>query len=745
MVQVSTPPLSSVLQELTLATLGHTDNGGVGGVDNAQTSNETSTMSAITQSYAGVSTPRTENVNEPSRGEFLIPRPIKTTTTGLRKYKAWCFNTDESDVCLGMLGQGALFCTVKNCRKTHRSNTFHVALPGELYVAKTADTAFVDPVVKMSLLKEDLLERWKSISCTLDEWASLFSLVEANAVDQSQAISISGGVKFSVSDLRIKDQEENTALAFKTPRKRKQMDMLNSTLAIPSFASQINSIDQAINPENNRRDITELDDRTLNLRSALETFLSQFEQERSSSLSYFESSDVKFSKLKLSLGTKPKDLESKFEAPNLWLTLGSVAEEVTKISENYSSEVLTMKNELNQVLTRSEHRVHQDLLPLKQKLNELESFCVESTRKLQANIVTISNKARTVNNPIGNDVNLLQRLDTLEKEMRMVRSSNDSTAIRYGGLGFRSQKESDAWVETTQPSDDYGLIMDFNCVMEHVWTQIVGQKILTNLEKVYKMKLRTNNQAVTLTSFETRIPKFFCGESRSMGVVREGESYFKLIKTWEEWNTPFDGFRDQLKRELVLFDSGHNETISAEVEPLSIYHSLISKTLTDSISWANKLIKFIDDTYREYSRARYGTKKAWHVTTKLAVALMEYISSPRTVVHNSFRVGNHLAVSKTVTYAYLKSLDLMIEIEKLDFRNSPIITSELAKFLALNSNYESIENLQKEVKSLGEGVSKAGKEVTSAVKSVGTVGNNLDKIQKEMGGLTKRIKTLESK
>jgi len=596
------------------------------------------------------------------------------------------------------------------------------------------------------LLHEELLERWRSIHCTLEEWTNLFSLVEANVVDHSDVPSTSGNVKFSVSDLRIKDQEENTALAFKTPRKRKQMDILNSTLSIPSFGTLISSIDKGIDPEKNREDITVLDERTITLRSALESFLSQFEQERSSSLSFYESSDVKFSKLKLSMGLKPKKLDPKFDAPNLWLTLGSVADEVTKISESYSSEVSMMKNELNQVLTRSDNKVHQELMPLKQKLKELEEFSVISARKLQSNIVTLANRTQTpVTQPVQDNTNLLKRLDTLEKEMRMVRSPNDSSAIKYSGLGFRSQKESDAWVEINQPSDDYGLIMDYNCVMEHVWTQIVGQKILTNLEKVYKMKLRTNNQAVTLTSFETRIPKFFCGESKSMGVVREGESYFKLIKTWEEWNTPFDGFRDQLKRELILFETGHHETISAELEPLSIYHSFVSKTLIDSISWANKLIKFIDDTYREYSRARYGTKKAWHVTTKLAVALMEYISSPRTVIHNSFRVGNHLAVSKTVTYAYLKTLDLMIEIEKLDFRNSPIITSELAKFLALNSNYESIEDLQKEVKTVNETVSKALKETASAVKSVGTIGNSLDKVQKEMGGMTKRIKTLESK
>jgi len=133
-------------------------------------------VSAITQASAGVATPTSSvTINrEPVRGEssFLYTHP-KTTTPGLRKYRAWCFDVNDEDICLGLLGQGTTFCTVKNCKKTHRSNVYHVALPGELYVARTADTAFVDPVVKTSVLREDLLERWEEMSCTLDENLSI--------------------------------------------------------------------------------------------------------------------------------------------------------------------------------------------------------------------------------------------------------------------------------------------------------------------------------------------------------------------------------------------------------------------------------------------------------------------------------------------------------------------------------------------------------------------------------------------
>jgi len=233
---------------------------------------------------------------------------------------------------LGSLGQGATFCTVKNCKKSHRSNVYHVALPGELYVTRTAETAFVDPVVKTSVLNEDLLERWKEMSCALDEWATLFRLVDKDKHHQAAT-----NVKFYVFDLNERDQEESNALAFKTPRKRKQVDMLNEALTIPPFAKSIEPLsEESINPDANRNDIFELDARTMNMRSTLEKVISTVEQERATSLLYFESSDARFSKLSTVLGSKPNGLDAKFEAPNLWLTVGSVAEEVCKVSDAYS-------------------------------------------------------------------------------------------------------------------------------------------------------------------------------------------------------------------------------------------------------------------------------------------------------------------------------------------------------------------------------------------------------------------------
>lgn len=78
----------------------------------------------------------------------------------------------------------------------------------------------------------------------------------------------------------------------------------------------------------------------------------------------------------------------------------------------------------------------------------------------------------------------------------------------------------------------------------------------------------------------------------------------------------------------------------------------------------------------------------------------------------------------------------MIEIEKLEFKNAPVITSELTKFLVLNLNYEVINILQKKVSD--------SKEAAAATKVAGIVGNNLDNLKRNHKAVAKRVKALES-
>jgi len=758
---VRTSRLEAVLEELSsvsLASPGTSVGGGLEGI-NLQGSSPSTVNAASTHSdntsISSVTPMResgTGSFSQPHRGEspyafntllHQASTAASSQSQGGKKYRLWCTPADTRNVCMGLIGQGASFCTIVGCSKNHRSQKVHPGIPQEAYVARTSESAFVEPMTKTTYLTRDLLASWKELYVTLEEWTSLFSLVTS----QEEEAKESGGVKFSLQDIKVKDEEESSALAFKTPRKRKFTSPSSPALLIPIFERVIEEDEnRSFTLEAVKAYINKLDERSMQLRGVLTDWTSRSDRTYNEALSFYHSTDLKLNKLFGAIGNKPTSLDAQFDAPNVWLTIANVAEEVSKASDIQHQALNSMKSEILEVA--EEAKQHSKTFELQSRISDLESFVIQSARKLNQNIAVVSRSIETSSQRVdtpGPSIDLLQRMEKMERELVAIKSINDEAAIKYSNLGFKSQRESDAWFETNLPNDDYGLLMDFNMVCEHVFIQLAGQKILTNLNQVHKMKLSNNNQAVALTSFETRIPKVFCGEGKGVGIVREGESYFKTIKTWEDWDTPNDGFRDQIKRELTVFQIGHQELLNVDLEPLSLYHTLCSKTLTDSIGWAHKFIKFIDDTYREYSRAKYSTKKAWHVATKLAVALMNYVAKPRNVVQNSFRISNNLAVAKSVSFATLRSLDLMLKIEILDFKNSPIVTSELAKFLALNSSMESLEVLQRSVKTMSDDVSKAVKDAGAATKSASTIGNSVDGVKNELKGLSKRLKTLESK
>ena len=47
----------------------------------------------------------------------------------------------------------------------------------------------------------------------------------------------------------------------------------------------------------------------------------------------------------------------------------------------------------------------------------------------------------------------------------------------------------------------------------------------------------------------------------------------------------------------------------------------------------------IDETYKQYSSEKISSKKSWHITTKLATALIHDVGLPRRGTINAFCAG----------------------------------------------------------------------------------------------------------
>jgi hypothetical protein len=131
--------------------------------------------------------------------------------------------------------------------------------------------------------------------------------------------------------------------------------------------------------------------------------------------------------------------------------------------------------------------------------------------------------------------------------------------------------------------------------------------------------------------------------------VKYDTSHFNTVVSFDEWDTPGLGFLLQLKEELVTFRDAHLENIDNALERDSIAYAVATMTLRESVSWVEGFIVFLDDYHLDLTKAKFGTKKAWHVATRLGKRILEEITTPRNGVSNSFEAGNNEQVSAPMT------------------------------------------------------------------------------------------------
>ena len=75
--------------------------------------------------------------------------------------------------------------------------------------------------------------------------------------------------------------------------------------------------------------------------------------------------------------------------------------------------------------------------------------------------------------------------------------------------------------------------------------------------------------------------------------------------------------------------------------------------------WVLGSMDYIDEMYTQYSSGKFGMKKSWHITTKLATSLIKEIGIPIRGAMNAFEAGDAQQINQAVFNAVLRSLDKM--------------------------------------------------------------------------------------
>ena len=97
-------------------------------------------------------------------------------------------------------------------------------------------------------------------------------------------------------------------------------------------------------------------------------------------------------------------------------------------------------------------------------------------------------------------------------------------------------------------------------------------------------------------------------------------------------------------------------------------------------------------------------------------------------------------ISAAILWTTLRSLSIAMHFKSVGFKNLDIVSSELVNFLLFNTEYDSINKLEKQVTTLEA----SKKELISAVKGTTTVAatasNKVDEFKKTIITLEKKIK-----
>ena len=666
-----------------------------------------------------------------------------------KEYKYRLFHVDDPNkYCGRVMGQSSTFCINIECTTGHIKDDGNINLvQGQCYVLKTKEQgrakAFNSPMIDSTKVEPEVVSQWLKTNNTLQGWSRVFRAAKNTFSDESLS---------SKADIMAEKQAIKQTRSYKTPKK----EAIDKTIRDSPVMKY-----ESISLDTEQTSDEQAEDYVRHIDATFKAIISEIEKVKQNQKNISEllnngsqNYELRLTELSDEVGSKPHNLSPDLDTPSLWATIGEIGCKF----DNFKGNTINVgqsdvDGKLNKLREEMKQTIVQSISPVEHKSLEVRQTLLTVVRSLKQQLIHTNASIQAIKNTqvdahSASDLSLeLKDLNErmLELESNTARLANkDGDAIKFHNLGFRDKSESDAWLEMHAPEGHFGLIVDFHTLMEHIHHSITGVDAMKQLQSVYKLKLATISEALAVTSFEVNMPRFLSKTGAHL-VIDNDTSYFNHIPTYKFWHDPNSGYKQRLKKELERFRRAHMSTIRDRISVKSPLFAMAMSSLTESIAWTNGLINYIDITYDEYAAGKFGTHKSWHVTTKLATAIILEVSKPREGSLNSFEAGDGVAMAKVIFYAALQSLDAMAQIASLDYRDSPVVSTELVKFLSLNTSVEAVDKLQRQSHDVDASIKELTKDVAGAKKSIGSVGNKADEMKKLIDALKKRVEKLEAK
>lgn len=139
----------------------------------------------------------------------------------------------------------------------------------------------------------------------------------------------------------------------------------------------------------------------------------------------------------------------------------------------------------------------------------------------------------------------------------------DNETIRFGSLGFKSYLDFCSWLLKNCPHDIFGFMSDVHVVLEILNIEM-GCSVSTNPNvdsikhgaDLVKLKLSTDWERYTVTSFDRSVPRLFLSNAK-FAIVKNDASYFDTVTFWNDWKDSEMCFRLRITSALKI----HKETM----------------------------------------------------------------------------------------------------------------------------------------------------------------------------------------
>lgn len=483
----------------------------------------------------------------------------------------------DTTYCFGVIKNGSAFCPKRNCGvKSHATVKMPFAGDIDSFVfirRNIPGSVFSQPKVSSSKISAEVMAEWESKNLMLADWITEFQAVDGTNEHLTSVEDIQIETEFLVESLLLRppgkrkkdsfggEEYEGTLPSWKNPKYERSFPSDPVDLArlvevgvkkgiisttVSNIETYIEGMGEALGEV-----ATIHQDRLVTLEDNLETLLGMVQT------------------IRAGLGNSV-DIGDKFTAPTLWGSTAFIADDLTRITEEFavlrSDVVMPMKNSLsilessdknvsiqndvNKVIKAAKHLliriqsigdkvavVKTDLVVIRAEqgvrfadphstsledaaddlmeyISSEERGAPSSQGRNDHSVATVVTPTKTAVNDDdshdGEDVRSI--LAKLIDDVKTLQASKQSSAIKFGNLGIRDLSDCSLWVTRYFSHFPYGLIMDPLVMLDRIYgDDDAGDSsgLMKSMELRYKLKIDSGGEGAALNALRYARPRIF--------------------------------------------------------------------------------------------------------------------------------------------------------------------------------------------------------------------------------------------